>query len=90
MIEDHYNLVLSNAALLDLAPDEYVDLAKFDLVCGDLRVVLDRPSWMRREGEIGLSLFLGIDRIYTVMFLLSGSSSNMKLMVHRKRPAAPH
>ncbi|MEO6117470.1 MAG: DUF535 family protein, partial [Methylotenera sp.] len=35
----------------------------------------------RREGEIGLSFFLGVDRIYTIMFLLGGDSSNMKLIV---------
>lgn len=53
----------------------------FDLAQGKLRVVLDRPSWVRREGEIGLSLFLGIDRIYTVMFLLLGTSANIKLVI---------
>jgi uncharacterized protein len=81
VIEEHYNLVCSSAAILNLAPDEYIDLAMFDLGCGNLRVVLDRPNWMRREGEIGLSLFLGVDRIYTVMFLLTGSSTNMKLII---------
>jgi uncharacterized protein VirK/YbjX len=81
MIAEHYRLVSSNATFLNLAPDEYIDLVIFDLVQGRLRVVLDRPSWVRREGEIGLSLFLGVDRIYTVMFLLSGTPANMKLIV---------
>jgi uncharacterized protein VirK/YbjX len=81
VIEEHYGLVNNNASFLDLAPDEYIDLLVFNLGFDKLRVVLDRPSWMRREGEIGLSLFLGINRIYTVMFLLSGSPGNMKLIV---------
>lgn len=81
MIEEHYRLVGNNVPFLNLAPNEYIDLAIFDLVSGKLRIVLDRPSWMRREGEIGLSLFLGIDRIFTVMFLLCGSPVNMKLIV---------
>ncbi len=81
VIAEHYNLVCKNAAILNLAPDEYIDLAAFDFKCGNLRVVLDKPSWFRREGEIGLSLFLGIHRIYTVMFLLSGSSAHMSLII---------
>lgn len=81
MIEQHYRLVSNNAPFLNLAPDEYIDLTILDLTSGKLRIVLDRPSWMRREGEIALSLFLGIDRIFTVMFLLGGSPANMKLMV---------
>jgi hypothetical protein len=81
VIEAHYNLVSSSAVFLSLAPNEYVDLVMFDLKCGNLRVVLDRPKWMRREGELGLSLFLGIHRIYTVMFLLSASPANMKLII---------
>lgn len=81
VIDEHYRLVSNNAPFLNLAPNEYIDLATFDLVSGKLRIVLDRPGWMRREGEIGLSLFLGIDRIFTVMFLLCGSSDNMKLLV---------
>ena len=81
VIEEHYSLVGNNAPFLNLAPNEYIDLAIFDLASGKLRIVLDRPNWMRREGEIGLSLFLGIDRIFTVMFLLCGSPANMKLIV---------
>jgi uncharacterized protein len=80
-IERHYKLVGSSATFLDLAPDEYIDLVELGLACGKLRVVLDRPHWMRREGEIGLSLFLDKDRIFTAMFLLSGTSANMKLIV---------
>ncbi|MEO8343190.1 MAG: DUF535 family protein [Gallionella sp.] len=81
VIEEHYRLVHSNVPLLNLAPDTYIDLAICELVPGKLRVVLDRPRWMRREGEIGISLFLGIDRIFTVMFILSGTPADMVLII---------
>lgn len=80
-IANHYKLVNSNAPILNLAHNESRELTHFDMHDKNLRVVLDRPEWMRREGEIGLSFFLGIDRIYTIMFLLGGDSSNMKLIV---------
>ena len=80
-IEQHYKLVNSNASFLNLEPDNFIDLAIFQLASGKLRIVLDRPHWVRREGEIGVSLFLGIDRIFTVMFLLSGTPDNMVLII---------
>ncbi|HYN54347.1 MAG TPA: DUF535 family protein [Methylotenera sp.] len=81
VIANHYKLVSSNAPILNLAPDESLELTQFDMNDQKLRVVIDRPEWMRREGEIGLSFFLGVDRIYTIMFLLGGDSSNMKIIV---------
>ncbi len=81
VIANHYKLVNSNAPILNLARDESLELTQFDMNDGKLRVVIDRPEWMRREGEIGLSFFLGVDRIYTIMFLLGGDSSNLKLIV---------
>ena len=81
VIENHYKLVNSKASFLNLEPDNFVDLAIFELAPGKLRIVLDRPHWVRREGEIGVSLFLGIDRIFTVMFLLSGTADNMVLII---------
>lgn len=81
VIASHYKLVETNAPILDIAYNESRELADLDMNDRKLRIVLDRPEWMRREGEVGLSFFLGIDRIYTIMFLLGGDSSNMKLIV---------
>jgi uncharacterized protein VirK/YbjX len=81
-IENHYRLIATNVPFLDLSPDEYMELAYFKVGGGGvLRIIIDRPEWMRREGELGLSFFLGIDRIYTIMFMLAGDAANMKLLV---------
>lgn len=80
-IEEHYNLVRTTAPLLNLAPDEYIDLVKLDVLQNNLRVVMDRPHWMNREGEMGVSLFLGTERVYTAMFLLRGTPADMKLII---------
>ena len=81
MIATHYLLVKTLAPFLELVKSEYVDLYHFDVEGEKLRIVIDRPKWMRREGEIGISLFFGIDRIYTAMFLLSGTENDLKLIV---------
>lgn len=81
VIANHYRLISECVPLLNLATDECMELGKFDTEAGALRVIIDRPRWLRREGEIALSLFLGIDRIYTTVFVLTGTASDMKLMV---------
>lgn len=81
MIENHYLLAKEYAPFLDLAHNECLELASFDVGNEKLRIIIDRPKWMRREGEIGISFFFGIDRIYTAMFLLSGTPDNIRLIV---------
>lgn len=80
-IESHYNLVGSHVPFLNLPNGQSVEIAHYDLAEGKLRIVMDRPKWMRLEGELGISLFYGIDRIYTAMFLLSGTPSDYRLIV---------
>jgi len=80
-ISMHYTLVKKYVPYFDLAGDDYRDLAKIEANGMSLRVVIDRPKWMRREGELAISIFHGIDRIYTAMILLSGSKDDMKLII---------
>ena len=54
MIENHYRLVASDVPFLNLAHDECIEVTQFDFGDEKLRVIIDRPKWMRREGEIGL------------------------------------
>ena len=80
-IQDHYLLAKNRVPFLALAPDASVDVTAIELGAEKLRIVLDRPKWMRGEGELGLSLFYGIDRIYTAMFLLYESNGKLQLIV---------
>ncbi len=81
MIANHYQLVKSHITFLNLPSDGSFELIKFNVGDELLRVVIDRPSWMRPEGEIGLSLFYGIDRIYTAMFLVSGTPEKLQIII---------
>jgi uncharacterized protein VirK/YbjX len=80
-IANHYLLVRSRAPFFDLRNGESAELAQYDIEGTQLRIVADRPKWMRGEGQLGISLFYGIDRIYTAMLHLSGTPDNMKLVV---------
>lgn len=77
----HYQLVKSHVSFLNVASGRSLELTRFCAGDDILRVIIDRPKWMRPEGEIAISLFYGIDRIYTAMFLLSGTAEHMQLIV---------
>jgi hypothetical protein len=80
-IEEHYRLLEKRAPFLALQKDKSIELAQFEVNGASARIVIDRPSWMRREGEIGLSLFYGVDRIYTAMFTLSDVDGQFVMLV---------
>jgi uncharacterized protein VirK/YbjX len=80
-IKNHYRLVKDKVPFLELAPNASVDITDLELSSEKLRIVLDRPQWMRGEGELGLSLFHGVDRIYTAMFLLCEVNGKLKIIV---------
>jgi uncharacterized protein VirK/YbjX len=80
-IEDHYRLIKDRVPFLNLSNDETVEVADLELSGEKLRIVLDRPKWMRGEGELGVSLFHGVDRIYTAMFSVSDAEGKLQIVV---------
>lgn len=80
-IEDHYSLVKDKLPFLNLANGQTVEVTDLELSGEKLRIVLDRPNWMRGEGELGISLFHGIDRIYTAMFSVSSAEGKLQIVV---------
>lgn len=80
-IEQHYLALLDRAALLNLAGTQYFDLLRLGPEYQDLRVVVDRPGWMRGEGEVSVSLFHRNNRVYAAMFLIAGEPPNRRLVI---------
>jgi uncharacterized protein VirK/YbjX len=80
-IENHYLIIGNKIPLLGVANGESLEITQHDLGDEKLRIVIDRPNWMRGEGELGISLFYGIDRIYTAMFLMSGTRDHLQIIV---------
>lgn len=59
-------------SLGDFDPGLSIALLDLEYVTPGLRVVLDKPAWMRREGTLSLSLFREKTRLYSVSFACSG------------------
>jgi uncharacterized protein VirK/YbjX len=79
-IREHYAAVAGLGWLQPRVGEER-DLAKLGDVFEGLRVVLDRPEWFIREGELTLNLFLGEERVYSIAFSLSGSAAGRTAVV---------
>jgi uncharacterized protein len=81
-IETHYEILgQPRFRLLDIAWNEYFDLFETEVDGGRLRVAIDRPDWMRLEGQLAISLFLNVDRIYSVAFSMGGDESNTSIII---------
>lgn len=70
VIDTHYRILgrlssaLTNATFTDLV------LVDCEEEYPGLRLVLEKAPWFMREGEIVLSIFVGVDRVYSVAFTL--------------------
>ncbi|MDB5896946.1 MAG: hypothetical protein JWP41_548 [Ramlibacter sp.] len=80
-IERHYRLVADSVTFLQLSNREVITLAEIPMLGSSLRITVDRPGWMRGEGELAVSLFYDIDRIYTAMIAVGGTPASVKLIV---------
>jgi uncharacterized protein VirK/YbjX len=80
-LEEHYLTIADKGRLFEFNENQYLDLIQLGAEYSDLRVVADKPGWMRGEGEIAVSLFFENNRTYTSMFLVTGNSENRKLVV---------
>jgi uncharacterized protein VirK/YbjX len=80
-IAQHYRLMEKRVPFLASVYDRAITLAQFELDNDNARIIVDQPTWMRREGEVGVSLFYGIDRIYTAMITLSDADGKLVLLV---------
>lgn len=69
-VGDHWTAVETLVPALNFPPgDEYELLDLADVMPG-LRVVLDQPKWLMREGQAVLNLFVGECRVFSLVFSL--------------------
>lgn len=85
VVASHFEVLAGQfPALLLLGRDESLtlcDLASYSPGC---RLVLDRPIWFKREGELVLNLFQGDLRVASLAFTLCRDQGAVD--VHRRRP----
>jgi uncharacterized protein VirK/YbjX len=70
-IENHYYALTGVRARLDLETDASVEVLDMSAHSPGLRLVLDRPSWFMREGELVLNLFCAEVRLMSLAFSIN-------------------
>jgi uncharacterized protein VirK/YbjX len=70
-IIDHCELVAALGRPFDILPNEYLDLLEMPELGQEVRIKIDSPRWMLRDGLLVMSLWIGADRIYSLAFTLS-------------------
>ncbi len=81
-INEHYRLLgQPGLAFFDFDDGQYWNCASFEMDDKLFRIVVDRADWMRAEGEMCLSLFMGVDRLYSIAFSVGTSGGSRRLLV---------
>lgn len=70
-IEAHYSVIQEFFPALDFHVNEVLDIANLGDMYENLHVVIDRPKWFIREGQLVINLFLADVRIYSLAFSFS-------------------
>lgn len=81
-LENHYQMVSSIGLKAFLFNDDcYCNLVAIQIGEKELRVVLDKPIWMRYEGEMAINLFYGSDRIFSAAFTFTNKNESKTMYV---------
>jgi uncharacterized protein VirK/YbjX len=67
----HIETVAEIGGIVDIPPDTVLDLVDLSSLGAWYRITIDQPRWLLREGQLALSLWDGIDRIFSLSFSLS-------------------
>lgn len=80
-IVQHCRIVDERSGVLAVAPDEVVDLIACDAVGPEYRLTLDRARWLTNEGLLVISLWEGVDRLFSLAFNLAREGENLVVFV---------
>lgn len=81
-VASHYEIVADRfAPLLLLGREERLILCDLSHYSSGCSLVLDRPIWFKREGELVLNLFQGDLRVASLAFTLSQSQGELCLFI---------
>lgn len=72
---DHVETVTLIGSAIDVPEGVVFDLIDLGSIGPGYRIGLDQPRWLFREGQLALSLWEGVDRIFSVSFSLRTDGS---------------
>ena len=67
-IDEHFRVIEKMGTVLDFPVNETFLLLDLGDIVTNLRVVLDQPKWLMRDGLFAINLFLLENRIYSLVF----------------------
>jgi len=76
-IEQHYDVIEKCCPTLDFHVNGAMKLIDLDDLYKGLHVVIDRPKWFIREGQLVINLFLANVRIYSLAFSFARESGKV-------------
>jgi uncharacterized protein VirK/YbjX len=76
----HVETVASLGPPVDFPADQLVELISLPSL-GDYRLSLDQPRWLFREGQLALSLWEGVDRLFCITFSLISDGADRTAVV---------
>lgn len=80
-LEQHFAAIDALGDALALWVDECRQLIGLDEVHSGLSLVLERPDFLGREGQLALSLFFEGERLYSIAFLLDRTGATLTAYV---------
>ena len=76
-VGEHFQVIEKGAPSLNFPVSEAFTLVDLGDVAANLRVVLDQPKWLMREGLLAINLFLQDTRIYSLAFSFAFEQSEI-------------
>lgn len=67
-IDEHFRVIEQMDSTLDFPVNGILPLLDLEDIATNLRVVLDQPKWLMRDGLFAINLFLLDSRIYSLVF----------------------
>ena len=67
-IDEHFRVIEAMDSKLDFPVNRMLPLLDLADISANLRVVLDQPKWLMRDGLFAINLFLLENRIYSLVF----------------------
>jgi uncharacterized protein VirK/YbjX len=79
-IVDHCKTVAEIGGVVSFSPEIIVDLVRLKVIDSRYRLTLDQARWLLPEGQLVMSLWDGVDRIFHLAFCLS--TQNGKIIAY--------
>ncbi len=77
----HCRIVERLGRPFDVAPGEYVDLLQLTMIAPGIRLMVDQPRWLLRDGLLAVSLWEGDQRMFSLSFTLGDGDDGLTAYV---------